>query len=131
MKCPACGFETPDSQAWCDFCKEPFKGKGSSAAAPPPALPARVEVPAALMAKLLAERGRSEGEPGAGAIPPEFLHLDAGEKVSGFPPIVRQLAWVFLFIVGFWMLVGCLWLLKRGADIRSGRVPPSDLGEGR
>ena len=27
MKCPACGFETPDTQAWCDFCKEPFRKK--------------------------------------------------------------------------------------------------------
>ena len=123
MKCPACGFETPDAQAWCDFCKEPFRGKGSESISPPPAAVAAAGVPAAVMAKLMAEGGRSKGEPGAGEIPPEFLHLDAGEKVPAVPPIVRQLAWAFLVIIGLWMAVGCLWLIRRAGDIRARPMP--------
>jgi hypothetical protein len=26
-KCPACGFDSPDAAAFCDFCKEPFVKK--------------------------------------------------------------------------------------------------------
>lgn len=26
LKCPACGFDSPDAALYCDFCKEPFRG---------------------------------------------------------------------------------------------------------
>ncbi|MEK7859687.1 MAG: hypothetical protein AAB320_11170 [Elusimicrobiota bacterium] len=25
MKCPACGFDSPDDAPWCDLCKEPLR----------------------------------------------------------------------------------------------------------
>jgi uncharacterized Zn finger protein (UPF0148 family) len=31
VKCPACGFDSPDGAVFCDFCKEPF-GKAKKAA---------------------------------------------------------------------------------------------------
>src|SRR5258705_162095 len=31
LKCPACGFDSPEGAAFCDMCKEPFKKKGSAA----------------------------------------------------------------------------------------------------
>lgn len=27
IRCPACGFESPDNSKWCDFCKESFVRK--------------------------------------------------------------------------------------------------------
>lgn len=102
MKCPACGFESADDAAWCDFCKEPFRKKPAepSAAPPPPAAPA------------------PSGPPPAGHIPDEFAHLDPGERVPVLPPSVRYAAWAFLaiwFIFG--MMVMGYWLgRKKAAD---------------
>src|SRR5262245_21735922 len=36
VKCPACGFDSPDAAQWCDFCKEPFAKKAAKQAAPAP-----------------------------------------------------------------------------------------------
>ncbi len=62
IRCPACGFESPDTAQWCDFCKEPFRK------APQP-------------------------KPG---IPPEFLALDTGGKITSTPPWLRYAAWSVL-----------------------------------
>ena len=40
LKCPSCGFDSPEGAKWCDFCKEPFRRKE----APPPA-PAAAPAP--------------------------------------------------------------------------------------
>ena len=80
VRCPACGFESPDAAQWCDFCKEPFR-KPRPAAAPAPAptpTPIRQQEP------------DQEFEAG---IPPEFLGLDAGGEVPVLPPWVRYAAW--------------------------------------
>ena len=89
MKCPACGFDSPDDAAWCDFCKEPFR-KGP----PPPRLspPATPPVP----------EGKRNGAP-----PAEFAHLDPGERIPTMPPWVRLAAWAF---VGFWFVWGMVLL---------------------
>lgn len=39
LRCPACGFESPDGAQWCDFCKEPFRAQEAAPPAgtrPPP-----------------------------------------------------------------------------------------------
>ena len=98
MKCPACGFETPEEQGHCDFCKEPFRRKAEpprNAKAQP-----KVDIPPAVMAKLM--EVRVEGKKSAGppaVIPPEFAHLDAGERLPGASALLRFAAWTFLATV--------------------------------
>ena len=88
MKCPACGFDSADGAQWCDFCKEPFNKK--KAPQPVPASP--TPAPGPLLPK------------GAEAlIPPEFVGLDAGEKVPTLPRWVRPAAWA---IVALWVVWG-------------------------
>ena len=123
MKCPACGFETPDSQGWCDFCKEPFR----RSAQPEPA--ARKEpVPAS------PERP-SETPPSAPSVPVDpasagnlssekifdLLRLDSQERVPTAPPSARYLAWAFLAVMSLVLLASIL-LAARKAK-RTGRPP--------
>ena len=77
-KCPACGFESPDSADWCDFCKEPFR---RAAKAPDP-------------------QRQAEG-PKKG-IPAEFMDLDAGGKIPHAPPWLRTAAWA---VLAAWFIV--------------------------
>ncbi|MCX5797372.1 MAG: hypothetical protein NTY77_17915 [Elusimicrobia bacterium] len=86
VKCPACGFDSPDSARWCDLCKEPFRK------ARPEAAPA---------AKADPEGARKAPEPGMG-IPPEFLTLDTGGKVPAAPRWFRYAAWCSLVA---WLIV--------------------------
>lgn len=37
VKCPTCRFESPDGAEWCEFCKEPFRRKGTPTKPPDPA----------------------------------------------------------------------------------------------
>lgn len=112
MKCPACKMETPEELGYCDFCKEPFRRK------PPPPEPKsveKVEVPAAVMAKILEAKRLAPGPQPAepGGIPPEFAALDAGERIPELPPVARKLAWAFLAIIVVWAGVGLLLVMKR------------------
>jgi hypothetical protein len=86
VKCPACGFDSPDSAQWCDLCKEPFR-KPRAAAGP--------------AAKPDPEGARKAPEPAA-AIPPEFLALDTGGKVPSAPRWFRYAAWGSLVV---WLIV--------------------------
>jgi hypothetical protein len=76
VKCPACGFESPDEAQWCDFCKEPF----------------RKARPATPPAKVDSEAVRKALDPTDG-IPPEFLALDSGGKIPPVPPWLRYATW--------------------------------------
>lgn len=120
MKCPACKMETPEEPGYCDFCKEPFRRKP---AAPEPKPVEKVEVPAAVMAKVLEAKKQASVED-VGPIPPEFAALDAGERIPQLPPHVRQLAWAFLALVVF---AGSLTLVYMLARTRRGPpgMPPA------
>ncbi len=124
MKCPACGFETPEAHGYCDFCKEPFRKKPEPAKAPKPQ--PKVEVPPAVMAKLLevsAETGKHAGPPAA--IPLEFAHLDAGEKIAGPSALLRAAAWMFLSGVLAAGTAAGLYAVHKRKAMRRRRAPPS------
>lgn len=108
MKCPACKMETPSELGYCDFCKEPFRRK-----APEPKPAEKVEVPAAVMAKVLEAKLAGAADGGSGGIPPEFASLDAGERIPELPPIARKLAWAFLALIVFWTGVGLIIMMNR------------------
>lgn len=139
MKCPACGFETPDEQAWCDFCKEPLRKRKPAApeaktAAPQPpegaALEAKtaapvpaaksVPVPEEVWQRLMSVRAQDSpaSVPGEG-IPPEFAGLDTGGSLPPVPPIIRKGAWVFLGICVVWIFVAIFWMLRNSDRIAS------------
>jgi len=126
MICAACGFETPQEQGYCDFCKEPFKKRPASEPVKPPpaAAPPRGEHPAPevkltpeILGKLLGAKDAAAGDARAGEIPPEFAHLDTGGQVPEIPPAARKLAWVFLGILMFWILLGTVWMLMNADTI--------------
>ena len=98
VRCPACGFDSPDSAQWCDFCKEPFRQ-----ARPPAANPEGV---------------RKALEPGQG-IPPEFLALDTGGKVPAAPRWLRYAAWSTL---AAWLIVIMALMAAFMAKQRSSRT---------
>jgi len=107
VKCPACGFETPDGQAWCDFCKEPFRTKSG---------PQQKAVPVSpdVLRKLHQVSSESSGQVKEG-IPPEFAHLDSGEKIPEVPPLARRLAWGILAAVILWAVAGMFWIFRAGS----------------
>lgn len=99
VRCPKCSFESADDAAWCDFCKEPFRKKGASAA-PAPAAPAAPPVPAA---------------PAAPIDPDVLLKMGDGEKLPTLPPWARTAAWAFLgavFVLGM-AVTGALFARSR------------------
>jgi hypothetical protein len=94
MKCPSCGFDSPEGASWCDFCKHPFKREKSAPARAPsaPSSEPRIkklieDLPDEVRAKLPA-------------------HLEAAaaeeEQVRGVSREVRLMAWAFF---GFWFLL--------------------------
>ncbi|MFH2204099.1 MAG: hypothetical protein ABIJ96_13345 [Elusimicrobiota bacterium] len=118
MKCPACGFETPDAQHWCDFCKEPFRKKEEPRAVPaqPP-----VKIAPELLSKLAEVKKEACSVKDAGGIPPEFAHLDTGGKIEGFSPFLRSLAYGFLaFCILLMVVVGFLAMSRERRKVRTG-----------
>ncbi|MFH1724694.1 MAG: hypothetical protein ABII00_08735 [Elusimicrobiota bacterium] len=149
MKCPACGFETPDAQGWCDFCKEPFRKKAAERAgdrtpaireAPdvrdaeaviavpdPVELKKTVPVPQHVLEML--KRQRAEATiPEKVEIPPEFADLDPGGRVPQAPPLARKLAWVFLGICVLWIFVATIWMVRNKERIAARAVSGSLQG---
>lgn len=106
MKCPACGFDSPEGAQWCDFCKEPFRRKPEPAPAAPPA-PAPGAAPAVPASP---PPPKANGAESSSPIPEEFSHLDPGERMPVVPPYLRYAAWLFLalwlaaaiLVVGYW-----------------------------
>jgi hypothetical protein len=96
MKCPACAFESPDEAEWCDFCKEPFRKKAASP--PPPTAAKPTPAAPAFDAATLSSPRKAEKN---GSLPPEFAHLDPGERIPILPPWVRLAAWGLLT---FWFV---------------------------
>ena len=93
IKCPACGFDSPEGAEWCDFCKEPFRKKVRR---PPPQPPAPVPQAA------VPPEARLEGN---GSLPPDFAGFDSGERIPVPPRWVRAAAWGFLAL---WALLALL-----------------------
>lgn len=113
MKCPACGFDSPDDAAWCDFCKEPFRKRSPQ--------PSELE-PGRPPAPVPAEPKRN----GAPRLE-EFAHLDAGERMPILPSWVRGVA---IAIVAIWLLVGFVVLgFYVGKQRARGGPPPAEGGD--
>lgn len=107
IKCPSCGFDSPDAATWCEFCKEPFRSKTPKAkltykTPPAPAPAAAAPGPA-----------QKPAEP-APAVPKEILDrvpeelaaaAEQEEKLPVLPPWFRYLAWGFL---GVWFVAGMI-----------------------
>ncbi len=109
MKCPSCGFDSPDDAPYCDLCKEPFRRPARRA--PAPAAPA-VPAPAA---------GARELPPAVAAQLDEQLALAQGQdKLPAAPPWLKTFAWVFL---GIWLATGLV-----VAGMLLSRRPPPDEG---
>ena len=119
MKCPACGFETPDGQAWCDFCKHPFRPKAGKGSVDKD-VPSKKSTPLSpdILRKLHHVKAEASGQV-KGGIPPEFAHLDAGEKIPAVPPLARTLAWGILAVVLLWTVVGMFWIFRHAGAIGS------------
>ncbi|TBR19450.1 hypothetical protein EPO15_14260 [bacterium] len=121
MICPACKMESPEELGYCDFCKEPFRRKPPP---PEPKVQPKVAVPPEVLAKLLeAKRAPAPAEAAAG-IPPEFLALDAGERIPELSPAARKLAWAFLAAVVFLGGVVGVYILTRPRRVRMPPLPP-------
>ncbi len=117
VKCPACGFETPEEQGFCDFCKEPFRKRPEPA--PPPKEHPKVVVPPEVFAKLAdARRQAAPAEAPAAGIPAEFAHLDTGGRIAAPSEVIRYLAWGFLALILFAGAVGMLWAVSRAKTDR-------------
>ena len=95
MKCPACGFETPDTQPWCDFCKEPFRHAQAKPEHVPPSIqPSTESLPGASVKDMPEEKVF------------ELLKLDAQqERIPPASPAARYLAWAFLALVSLMLLL--------------------------
>jgi len=100
VKCPACGFESPDPAQWCDFCKEPLRRERRAAPAP----------------------DQKAGEPKKG-IPAEFLALDTGGTIAHAPSWLRYAAWS---VLAAWFVVVMALL---GAYLARQSAPASEGGD--
>ena len=123
MKCPACGFDTPVEQGYCDFCKEPFpkeKPKAKTASGTE-----KVDISPNVFTKLTKDKEEvhsgKKPKKDLGDIAKDFAHLDAGGKVEEVSPLVRKLAWAFLAILVIWMSIGMIWMIGRANRIGSVR----------
>ncbi|TPW19857.1 MAG: hypothetical protein FD126_2263, partial [Elusimicrobia bacterium] len=109
--------------------KEPFRRKPE----PVPEKPREsVVVAPEVMARVL-EAKRAPAVEAAGAIPTEFAHLDAGERIPELPPMARKLAWFFLAAVVFAGGLGTAVIISRKSrpspPVPGGPLlPPSDPG---
>ena len=93
MKCPACGFESPEGALWCDFCKEPFKKKAAPAPSP--------------------DQEPRLGPEALKLTPEELAFLDDSGKIPSLPPWVRYAAWALVGIWLVWGLIAGALLLRR------------------
>lgn len=111
-------MESPEELGYCDFCKEPFRKKKAEGQAPAPA-PA-VPVPSEVLAKVFPVKAIKPPSPPTEApgIPPEFAHLDAGERIATPSAIVRYAAWGFLAIILLFGAVGMTWVLVKKRPVR-------------
>lgn len=109
VKCPSCGFDSPDGAQWCDFCKEPFKKKerppatgATSPAAAPPSTPAapKTQTPSSSPKNIeeLPQEVRAK-------IQTLLAAPDDREKVPAIPNWFRALAWLFMAV---WLVSGII-----------------------
>lgn len=108
VKCPACGFDSPDEAKWCDFCKEPFRKKTTDAApAEEPAPPAPAAQPKRPSLKYYQPVPAKQPPAASPAPAPSVpaIELKDDEKVPAVPPWFRYAAWAFL---GVWVVAGMI-----------------------
>ena len=104
VRCPACGFESPDAARWCDFCKEPFLKKPAPPPTPgtPPAAPAPDK-------EVLAKAAEDP------ALARQLLRLDQ-EQIPAAPGWLRWAAWSLLgAVVIIAMVLAGVFLAKQSA----------------
>ncbi|MDD5657453.1 MAG: hypothetical protein PHF00_09405 [Elusimicrobia bacterium] len=102
VKCPACGFESPDGASWCDFCKEPFAKKAA-----PPEIP---DAPPSGPSKEVLARAAQDA-----ALARDLLRSDQ-DKIPAAPDWLRWAAWLLLgAVVIFAMTMLGIFLAKRSA----------------
>lgn len=151
MKCPSCGFETPDAQGWCDFCKEPFRRAqkkdapapaetAPASAAPAPAAPAPVPAKPSI-APVSETKPAPEGaaKPAAsaeGAAPKltpeqafELLRLDPGERIPAVSPALRYGAYGFLLVCLLWAAAMTMVLMNRAQRMQTSPPPAASSEE--
>jgi len=138
MNCPSCGFETPDSQPWCDFCKEPLSAGGKArktSAHPepkpkpgepgydPPLMPPplyaqqkKVDVPMQTERALEAMGNDLNADKVRSGIPPQFSRLDSGARAVP-PSLSRKMSWVLIAIACVFL---SLYLSKLAACHKAG-----------
>ncbi len=107
VKCPACGFDSPDEALYCDFCKEPFKKHAATKAPAAQAQPPQTAPAAQELTKLSPEELFKR-------LPTELLKDAEQEKLPTWPQWFRVFAWLFL---GAWLMLAIgasLMLFMRG-----------------
>ncbi|MFA6093391.1 MAG: hypothetical protein WCU88_06100 [Elusimicrobiota bacterium] len=123
MKCPACGFETPEEQGWCDFCKEPFRRRTAEPAA-------RADLPAA---PVPAAAAAAPPLPKGGPLPPaaaaqsplseeqisELLRQDR-EQIPEASPALRYVSWAFAVFIAVLCVTTTIFLIWNGRRAQQG-----------
>ncbi len=105
VKCPSCGFESPESAEWCDMCKEPLKKKKGAA---------HVDELKKLPPEKVLERL------------PEELRKDLAreEKLPAWSPWFRPLAYAFLMLMVGLLLTVAIYTATRLRDTGQGKESP-------
>ena len=98
-KCPACGFDSEDAAAWCDFCKEPFEKKAKSKPQPSAPQPAAA-APAPAPAVDIAELKKLPPEELLKRLPAELSKdVSADNALPKVPPWFKPMAYVFVAVL--------------------------------
>jgi hypothetical protein len=101
VKCPACGFESPDSAEWCDFCKEPLKKKKGAA--------------------LIDELKKLPPEKVLERLPQELRKdLSREEKLPAWSPWFRPMAYAFLLLMVGLLVAAAILTATRSRDAGQG-----------
>ncbi|MBI3552613.1 MAG: hypothetical protein HY077_08840 [Elusimicrobia bacterium] len=106
VKCPACGFDSPDGALFCDFCKEPFKKKAPAKVSDSEAVQELKKLPPEELIK---------------RVPEELLkELAKEEQLPKLPPYFRALSWAFF---GLWVVLGMILAALALSRYKARQVP--------
>lgn len=105
VRCPACGFDSPDEARWCDFCKEPFRKKEAPAAAAPPPAAAAPRPLAPEPEPRPAPEPSQPVDPRVEQLAKQLSVTGDGLKLPALPPYFKYLAWAFF---GAWFFTGAV-----------------------
>jgi uncharacterized Zn finger protein (UPF0148 family) len=110
VKCPACGFDSPDGALFCDMCKEPFKKKGAAAVVDE----LKKLTPEERLKRVADELAKDK---------------EREEQLPYLPPNFRYIAWGFLGLMVLSGLIGAAMLFARYNDNKRGEdLPQTPIG---